>query len=215
MNDARPAARQQFPAVSYSTMPTSTMPIFTTPTFTTPLISALPGHSLAPVCSAAAIVILLLVHSANVGAADHWPQFRGPNATGVVQNTNLPDKWSAEDNVAWKQEIPGRGWSSPVIWGKQVFLTTVVNSGETEAAKKGLYFGGNRPKPPATDHDWQVLCLNLDDGKVAWQKNCPSRQAIDRYPRQEQLCLRNTHNRRQTCVRGFRWSGRFLSRYEW
>ena len=165
MTDGRPAARGQFPAVSHSTMPT-----FTMPTFSIPLSSALPRHRLALACSTAAIVTLLLVHSENVFAADHWPQFRGPNATGVSQNTNLPDKWSAEDNVAWKQDIPGRGWSSPVIWGNQVFLTTVINSGETEAAKKGLYFGGNRPKPPATDHDWQVLCLNLDDGEIAWQR---------------------------------------------
>ena len=165
MTDGRPAARGHFPAVSYSTMPT-----FTMPTFSTPLSSALPRNRLALACSTAAIVTLLLVHSANVFAADHWPQYRGPNATGVSQNTNLPDKWSAEDNVAWKQDIRGRGWSSPVIWGNQVFLTTVINSGETEAAKKGLYFGGNRPKPPATDHDWQVLCLNLDDGEIAWQK---------------------------------------------
>ncbi len=117
------------------------------------------------------LLLLLLSPQANVLAGDHWPQFRGPDATGVVQsNVNLPDRWSAEDNVAWKREIPGRGWSSPVIWGNRVFLTTVVNSDETEAAKKGLYFGGNRPKPPESEHEWQVLCLNLDDGKIEWQK---------------------------------------------
>lgn len=122
-------------------------------------------------CSMGGLLFLLLSQSANVLAGDHWPQFRGPDATGVVQsNVNLPDKWSAENNVAWKREIPGRGWSSPVIWGNRVFLTTVVNSDETEAAKKGLYFGGNRPKPPESEHEWQVLCLNLDDGKIEWQK---------------------------------------------
>ena len=102
---------------------------------------------------------------------EHWPQFRGADATGVVHSTpNLPDNWSADSNVAWKRDIPGRGWSSPVIWGNRVFLTTVINSGETEAAKKGLYFGGNRPKPPESDHQWQVVCLDLHDGKVIWQK---------------------------------------------
>ena len=104
-------------------------------------------------------------------AGDHWPQFRGYDATGVASTeSNLPAKWSAEENVAWKLDIPGRGWSSPVVWGNQIFLTTVVNSVETEAAKKGLYFGGNRPEPPESDHEWQILCINLDDGKVAWQK---------------------------------------------
>ncbi|MDE0865920.1 MAG: PQQ-binding-like beta-propeller repeat protein [Rubripirellula sp.] len=104
-------------------------------------------------------------------AGDHWPQFRGPDATGVVQaTTNLPETWSAEDNIAWKQDIPGRGWSSPIVWGNRIFLTTVINSEETEAAKKGLYFGGNRPKPPESDHQWQVLCLELDTGKELWRR---------------------------------------------
>ena len=103
-------------------------------------------------------------------AGDHWPQFRGPDATGVVQTkTNLPETWSAEDNIAWKQDIPGRGWSSPIVWGNRIFLTTVINSEETEAAKKGLYFGGNRPKPPESDHQWQVLCLELDTGEELWR----------------------------------------------
>ncbi|MAI35419.1 MAG: serine/threonine protein kinase [Rhodopirellula sp.] len=121
--------------------------------------------------TATAFIISALCFASPSKAGDHWPQFRGPDATGVAQTeSNLPDKWSAEDNVAWKLDIPGRGWSSPVVWGNQIFLTTVVNSAETEAAKKGLYFGGNRPKPPESDHEWQVLCINLDDGKTAWQK---------------------------------------------
>ena len=103
-------------------------------------------------------------------AGDHWPQFRGPDATGVVQtNANLPETWSAEDNIAWKQDISGRGWSSPIVWGNRVILTTVINSADTEAAKKGLYFGGNRPKPPETNHQWQVLCLDLNTGETLWQ----------------------------------------------
>jgi len=102
-------------------------------------------------------------------ADDHWPQFRGPQSTGVVKTANtLPETWSAQDNIAWKQDIPGRGWSSPIVWGNRVFLTTVINSEETEAAKKGLYFGGNRPKPPESDHQWQVLCFALDTGKKRW-----------------------------------------------
>jgi len=77
----------------------------------------------------------------------NWPQFRGPNASGVSTNANLPDKWSATENVAWKTDLPGRSWSSPVVWGERIFVTAVVNSGESEAPKKGLYFGGDRPVP--------------------------------------------------------------------
>lgn len=104
-------------------------------------------------------------------AADHWPQFRGPTATGVVEGaTELPDTWSATENVAWKSEIPGRGWSSPIVWGNRVFLTTVVNSGESEEPKKGLYFGGNRPEPPPSEHNWLVYCLDLESGETLWRK---------------------------------------------
>jgi len=103
-------------------------------------------------------------------AGDNWPQFRGPNASGVSTNDSLPDKWSATENVAWKTDLPGRSWSSPIIWGSQVFLTAVVNSGEAEAPKKGLYFGGERPEPSKSEHQWKVLCLDLATGRVKWDK---------------------------------------------
>jgi outer membrane protein assembly factor BamB len=102
---------------------------------------------------------------------DHWPQFRGPNATGVIEGpTNLPSDWSMTENVAWKADIPGRGWSSPVVWGNRIFLTTVLNLGESEEPKKGLYFGGNRPDPPESKHQWLVICLNAESGEILWRK---------------------------------------------
>ena len=107
-------------------------------------------------------------------ASDNWPQFRGPNACGVSTNTNLPDKWSATDNVAWKTDLPGRSWSSPIVWGERVFLTAVVNPDQSELPKKGLYFGGNRPAPPKSEHQWKVVCLDLATGKVQWEKTVHS-----------------------------------------
>ncbi|MBX3423089.1 MAG: PQQ-binding-like beta-propeller repeat protein [Pirellulaceae bacterium] len=103
-------------------------------------------------------------------ADNNWPGFRGPGARGIAEGGHLPDRWSTTENVAWKRDIPGRGWSSPVVWGNQVFLTTVINTGETEEAKKGLYFGGERLKPPETVHQWKVLCLSLDSGEVQWER---------------------------------------------
>ena len=101
----------------------------------------------------------------------NWPQFRGADATGVVHGaTNLPTHWSASENIAWKTDLPGRGWSSPVVWGNRVFLTTVISEGETESAKKGLYFGGNRPKPPESVHQWQIYCLDLETGEELWKQ---------------------------------------------
>ncbi|MED5417713.1 MAG: hypothetical protein VYA27_03375, partial [Verrucomicrobiota bacterium] len=68
----------------------------------------------------------------------NWSQFRGPGARGVANHQNLPEKWSATENVEWKRDLPGRGWSCPVVWGKRVFLTTVINEGVSEKPKKGL-----------------------------------------------------------------------------
>ncbi|MEQ8788485.1 MAG: PQQ-binding-like beta-propeller repeat protein [Pirellulaceae bacterium] len=100
-----------------------------------------------------------------------WRQFRGPGARGVAENANLPDTWSETENVAWSREIAGRGWSSPIVTGGRVFLTTVVrDEGEPEAAKPGLYFGGNRLEPPDVPHAWRAVCLDLASGKPLWEK---------------------------------------------
>jgi outer membrane protein assembly factor BamB len=100
----------------------------------------------------------------------NWPQFRGAGARGVTTNTNVPEVWSASENVAWKAEIPGRGWSSPIVWGDRVFLTTSVNSGTNEPLKKGLFLGGERPNAPRPEHEWKVICLDLSTGKVRWER---------------------------------------------
>ena len=101
---------------------------------------------------------------------DNWPQFRGPHATGVGDGDQLPDRWSAIDNVEWKIEIPGRGWSSPIVWGDRIFLTTVENQGTSPDAKKGLYFKGEQREPPGSMHLWKTLCLDLDSGKIIWER---------------------------------------------
>jgi len=101
---------------------------------------------------------------------DNWPQFRGADSRGVSDNADLPVKWSATENVAWKTDLPGRGWSSPVVWGDRVFVTSVVNKGQSEEPKKGLYFGGDRPAPPDSVHQWMVYCLDLKSGDILWEK---------------------------------------------
>lgn len=114
--------------------------------------------------------LLLAIPTPTRSESNSWPQFRGADARGVSTNANLPDRWSATQNVEWKTAIPGRGWSSPVVWGDRVFLTTVNNQGETETPKKGLYLGGNRPQVPESEHVWKVLCLDLVTGKPVWDK---------------------------------------------
>jgi outer membrane protein assembly factor BamB len=100
--------------------------------------------------------------------AARWPQFRGPHSDGVVQAEKLPSTWDTSHNVLWRVDTAGRGWSSPVVWGNRIFLTTVVRSEQGEEPKKGLYFGGDRPEPPADVHRWRVLCLDLETGDTLW-----------------------------------------------
>ena len=121
---------------------------------------------------ALAATLWLLSADPTIGAdsSANWPQFRGPGALGVADHPNLPERWGTNENVAWKVEVPGRGWSSPIVWGQQVFVTTVVSEGEVEPAKKGLYFGGERKEIPKAEHRWLVLCYDLQSGREVWRQ---------------------------------------------
>jgi len=118
----------------------------------------------------ALLTIALLLALVPPGATDgNWPQFRGPNSTGVVEDQSLPDTWSETKNVVWNSDIPGLGWSSPIVWGDRIFLTSVVSAGEIEAPKKGLYFGGERGLSK-DEHRWMVYCIDWKTGKILWQR---------------------------------------------
>jgi len=114
-------------------------------------------------------VLLAALTVSSALAADNWTQFRGP-AAGVSEGNDLPQTWDTTKNVVWKIDVPGRGWSSPVVWGDKVFLTSVRTDGKFEDAKKGLYFGGERAKPSADIHHWIVLCFDFKTGKKLWEK---------------------------------------------
>ena len=62
-------------------------------------------------------------------AGDNWPSFRGPDMQGHSDSTGLPLKWSDKENVTWSTPIHGKGWSTPVVWGNQVWLTTATPDG--------------------------------------------------------------------------------------
>jgi len=135
-----------------------------------------------------AAALLAGLNSLSVRAEDtNWPQFRGPGARGVAANPNLPDRWSATENVAWKTDIPGRGWSSPIVWGNRVFLTTALDSGPSEPPKKGLYLFGDRQPTSQAEHQWKVLCLDLLSGKVLWE------QVVHRGPPPTPIHLKNSY----------------------
>src|SRR5262245_25168631 len=113
--------------------------------------------SLFSFCVGTVALFVLAISARAASPVTNWPQFRGADALGVADNSNLPDRWSTNENVAWKIEMPGRGWSSPIVWGERLFVTTVVSEGEVEPAKKGLYFGGERKDIAKGEHHWLVL----------------------------------------------------------
>ena len=113
-----------------------------------------------------------LFFGAAAQASDDWPQFRGPEMNpAVADRPNLPDTWSQTENVEWMAEIPGLGWSSPVVWGNRVFLTSAVADGEFERPQAGLYAPRGRSEPPQVMHDWRVYCLDLETGEVLWSRS--------------------------------------------
>jgi outer membrane protein assembly factor BamB len=117
----------------------------------------------------AAIVLAGLNTTFARGAEENWPQFLGPGSRAVGVNANLPDRWSATENVAWKRDLPGRGWSSPVVWGDRVFLTTVVEEGnKSSPPQKGFFMAP--PTSANAKYKWEVLCLDLNSGKVLWEQ---------------------------------------------
>jgi outer membrane protein assembly factor BamB len=74
------------------------------------------------------LVILSLTVAAHAG--DSWPRFRGPHGDGHADATKLPLTWSEKENIVWKTPIHDKGWSSPVVWGDQVWLTTATEEGD-------------------------------------------------------------------------------------
>ena len=80
--------------------------------------------------------------------AENWPQFRGPTGQGISSETSPPLKWSSTENVAWKTPIPGQAWSSPIVWGDRVFLTTATDNGVS----------------------CRLLCLDRATGGILWNK---------------------------------------------
>lgn len=88
------------------------------------------------------LAILLGVWPALAG--DVWPQFRGPQGNGVSDATNLPEAWSDQKNIKWKTNVHGKAWSSPVVWGNQVWMTTATPDG----------------------HELYAVCLDRESGKI-------------------------------------------------
>ena len=113
---------------------------------------------------------------ARSAAAGNWPQWRGPDGSGVSNEKNLPTEWSPTKNIKWKTAIEGRSHSSPIVWGNRVFLTTAIEGAVVPGAKavKHVIEGDKEflhPDSVGADHKhtFKVLCIDRDSGKILWQ----------------------------------------------
>ena len=106
---------------------------------------------------------------------DNWPTWRGPLFTGEVVKGNPPTEWSETKNVKWKIPVPGKGLSTPVIWGDQIFITSAVSldkKAPPEVLEK-LKAGGAswmQPKLPEYLQQFVVYSIDRKTGKIIWQK---------------------------------------------
>jgi len=102
-------------------------------------------------------------------AKDAWPHWRGPSHNGVA-TANVPLTWSDTQNIKWRIEIPGRGFSTPVVWGDRLFLTTAVPTGKKSSP--GVDQGGRAGGGAGVgeEHRFEVLAVDRATGKIAWQR---------------------------------------------
>lgn len=81
-------------------------------------------------------------------SAENWPRFRGSGGQGHSSETNLPIQWSSTENVRWRTTVPGSGWSSPVVWGDHVVVTSTTDE----------------------DRSCRVICIDARGGKIVWNR---------------------------------------------
>jgi outer membrane protein assembly factor BamB len=111
-------------------------------------------------------VFLLLL--AATAAAQNWPSFRGPSASGVADEQNLPVSWDSA-HIRWKTRIPGLAHSSPIVWDDRVFVTTAVSSRAGVSFKRGLY-GEGTASDDLTVQQWKLICLDRRSGAILWER---------------------------------------------
>lgn len=127
------------------------------------------------------LAVGLICLSVSTGEAqDNWPQFRGETAGVVADNPALPVSWGPDENVAWRIDMPGRGWSSPIVWGDHVFVltSTAVTGPEVPIQPIENYrarsLGGAMTAAYITEQteplQWVLYDIDFDTGEVRWER---------------------------------------------
>src|SRR5438477_3184573 len=126
------------------------------------------------------LLLLLCLCGTRLSAAN-WPQFRGPQASGLDTNSSAPVTWNVDrkENLRWQAQIPGLGHSSPIIWDDRIYVTTAVHPGKADL-KVGLY-GAIESSTDVGPQEWRLLALDKSSGKIVWDK--PGLSAVPRVKR--------------------------------
>lgn len=100
----------------------------------------------------------------------NWPQFRGPEASGLAAGFILPTTWNVEtgEQILWQREIPGLAHASPIIWNERMYVATAV-SAEKADLKVGLY-GDINPADDRGPQQWRLICVDKSTGEVLWNR---------------------------------------------
>lgn len=100
----------------------------------------------------------------------YWPQWRGPLGNGVSPHGKPPTEWSETKNVRWKVALPGRGHSTPVIWGDRIFLTMAIPFGENLKPRFSGAPGAHDNRAVTQRHKFVAMAVSRRNGKILWQK---------------------------------------------
>lgn len=120
-------------------------------------------------------VVVLISLSGAVTAGANWPQWRGPDGSGISTEKNLPADWSPTRNIKWKTPIGGRGHSSPIVWGNHIFLTTAIEGDVVPGAKAVTHLSDGKvflhPDSIGADHKhaFKVIAVDRNSGKILWE----------------------------------------------
>ena len=126
---------------------------------------------------AIAIAASITVRGQVPASDDSWPKFRGGNAGVVSDDPALPESWSTTENVAWKVGVPGSAWSSPIVWGDDVFVTTVISDAPRPTldlnpeSVLNPHTGGRMKQPPlSTPYRWVLYAIDFHTGAIRWER---------------------------------------------
>lgn len=154
------------------------------------------SRSLRRTTAAIGFATLLCLPEPSAAASDgakNWPRFRGPESMPVADHPNLPERWSTTENVEWVAEVPGVGWSSPIVWDGKIFLTAATSEQAMKQPSLGTDFSNeyiaelraeglsseeanarlyarDREMPHEIVIRLMLYCYELETGKLLWER---------------------------------------------